>query len=271
MKSKISDYLNLQTQPVATLWSEDPPEEKIQFSPGKRGCVVSLLAAAAKGKVCLVDQDTFGCPGGGVGLGYGNQYLNFPGGVDCFTRFLSSGNQGYAKGEQVAKAMEGKAPAAFIEEFLDGERYIKSPELVEDFIEELGFMDLPKYTVFKPLSLLGEGEEPVSITLFCTPDQISALVVLCNYFQKGIENVIAPFAAGCQSVGILTYKQIHVEQPKAVIGTFDITARQVIKNSLGDNLLSFSLPYALFMKMEGHADESFLTRHNWKNLTLSNG
>ena len=269
MKSKISAFLKLQTQPVATLWSVEAPTEKIQFSPGKRGCVVSLLTAAAKGQVCLVDQDTFGCPGGGVGLGYGNQYENFPGGVDCFTRFLSNGNQGYPKGEQVAKAMEGKAPAHFIEEFLDGERYVETPQLVQDFIEELGFMELPHYTVFKPLDKLEAHEEPVTLTFFCTPDQLSALVVLCNYFQKGIENVIAPFAAGCQSVGILTYRQVNAAQPKAVIGTFDITARQIIKNSLGENLLTFSLPYALFLKMEEHAEKSFLTKNNWKKLVDS--
>jgi uncharacterized protein (DUF169 family) len=266
MQSKISSYLKLQTEPVVTLWTDRLPEKKIQFARGKRGCVMSLLAASAKGRVCVVDKETFGCPGGGVGLGYGNQYENFPGGVDCFTRFLSSGNKGYPKGEGVANHMAGKAPEQFIEEYLDGERYVKSPELVEDFIRELGFMDLPEYTVFKPLSKVEARDTPVSVTFFCNPDQLSALVVLCNYHRKGIENAIAPFSAGCQSVGILTYKQFSAENPKAVIGMFDITARKVIKSTLGDNLLTVSLPFSLFQQMEADADESFLTRENWKDL-----
>ncbi len=266
MESKISSYLGLQSEPVVTLWTETMPEEKIQFSKDRRGCVMSLLAASAKGKICAVDHETFGCPGGGVGLGYGNQYENFPGGVDCFARFLSNGNRGYPKGEGVAAHMQGKAPAHFVEEYLDGERYVKSPELVEDFIRELGFMDIPRITVFKPLSRLNASETPVSVTFFCNPDQLSALVVLCNYHRPGIENAIAPFAAGCQSLGILTYRQVDAENPKAVIGMFDITARKVLKSSLGENLLTVSMPFSLFLQMEAEADESFLTRGNWKSL-----
>jgi hypothetical protein len=266
MESTIVSRLNLPTQPVVTLWTHEPPAEKIQFGKGKRGCIMSLLAASVKGKISLVDRDTFGCPGGGVGLGYGNQYENFPGGVDCFTRFLSSGNKGYPKGEGVAKQMAGLAPEPFIEEYLDGERYIKNPELVEDFIQELGFMEIPEFTVFKPLNKLEEGETPVSITFFCNPDQLSALVVLCNYFRKGIDNAIAPFGAGCHSVGILTYRQLHAESPKAVIGLFDITARKVIKSSLGDNLMTVSMPFTLFLQMEAEAGESFLSKENWKDL-----
>lgn len=42
------------------------------------------LASAAKGKTGVFDRNTFGCQGGGVGLGFGNQYENFMGGIDGF-------------------------------------------------------------------------------------------------------------------------------------------------------------------------------------------
>ncbi len=266
MDSKLSSYLKMRIEPVVTLWSDTAPPEAVRFAKGKRGCLMGLLAAAAKGKVCAVDRETFGCPGGGVALGYGNQYENFPGGVECFTHFLSSGNRGFPKGEAVAAQMAGKAPEHFVKEYLDGERYVKSPPLVDDFIDALGFMDIPHVTVFKPLGALEAGEVPVSITFFCTPDQLSALVVLSNYHRKGIENVVAPFAAGCQSVGILTYRQRDAADPKAVLGLFDISARKVAKSTLGDNLLSVSMPFALFLQLEQEADESFLTKGNWKAL-----
>lgn len=267
MRSKISEYLNLKTEPVVTIWSDEAPEDKIQFQKNKRGCIISLMTAAANGKTAVVDAETFGCPGGGVGLGFGNQYKNFPGGTDCFARFLSNGNKGYPKGEEVADQMSGKAPEHFVHEFLHGERYAKNPEIVEDFMDELGFMDIPaKYTIFKPLSKIEENEKPVSVTIFCNAHQLSGLTVLCNYFRKGVNNVEAPFGAGCQSAGILVYKEQNSENPKGIIGLMDITARNVAKNSLGDNLMSFSMTFDLFRKMEEEAGESFLTTDNWKNL-----
>jgi hypothetical protein len=43
---------------------------------------MNMLASAAKGRTAVFDRETFGCTGGGVGLGFGNQYLNFPGGIN---------------------------------------------------------------------------------------------------------------------------------------------------------------------------------------------
>lgn len=51
----------------------------------------------------VFDRNTFGCWGGGVGLGFGNQYLNFPGGIECFYYFLSNGNENLEFGKRVAK------------------------------------------------------------------------------------------------------------------------------------------------------------------------
>lgn len=267
MKCNMCEYLKLQSEPVATIWTDEAPEDKIQFKKGKRGCVISLMTAAAKGRTAVVDAETFGCPGGGVGLGFGNQYENFPGGIDCFTRFLSYGNKGYPKGEAVAEQMEGKAPENFMHKFIYGERNAKNPEIVEDFINELGFMDIPaKYTVFKPLSKVEENEKPVTITIFCNAHQLTALITLCNYFRKGMHNVEVPFGAGCQSSGILTYKQLDAENPKGIIGLLDVSARKVAKNSVGDNIMSFNMTYDLFKKMDAEAGESFLSGEHWEEL-----
>ena len=56
----------------------------MQFSEGRWGCVMWLLVHAARGKPAVADRKTFGCFGGGVGLGFGNQYKNFPGGEEEF-------------------------------------------------------------------------------------------------------------------------------------------------------------------------------------------
>jgi len=91
MESKIAQALRLKYCPVAIVWTDDKPEKAMDFKEGKWGCVMWMLAAAAKGKTAAFDKNTYGCWGGGVGLGFGNQYLHFPGGIECFYRFLSRG------------------------------------------------------------------------------------------------------------------------------------------------------------------------------------
>ncbi|MCL4195036.1 MAG: DUF169 domain-containing protein, partial [Thermoguttaceae bacterium] len=94
MESKIRKAIRMELEPVALIWADERPEKAMEFVPGKWGCVMFLLAAAAKGKTAVAARETFGCWGGGVGLGFGNQYQLYLGGEECFCRFLSSGNAG---------------------------------------------------------------------------------------------------------------------------------------------------------------------------------
>ena len=78
MNSKISEAMALTYPPVALMWSDQKPETAVQFQEQKWGCIMWLVAAAAKGKTAACDRKTFGCFGGGVGIGFGDQYENFP-------------------------------------------------------------------------------------------------------------------------------------------------------------------------------------------------
>lgn len=268
MESKIARSLNLKYHPVAILWSDDRPEKAMGFKQGKWGCVMWMLAAAAKGRTAAFDEKTYGCWGGGVGLGFGNQYLNFPGGIECFNHFLSTGNENWQKGRDMAEKLGSAAGKEFLEEFRHGEGYMKSPELVKRFIDSLPIMEVPeRYVVFKPLTDLDPTQEqPQVIVFLADPDQLSALVVLASYGGEDNQNVIVPFAAGCQQIGIFPYREARSERPRAVIGLTDLSARKNLKKQLDRNVLSFAVPWRMFEEMEDDVEGSFLQKETWRAL-----
>src|SRR4030042_2117985 len=152
MKSLIAKAIQLKYQPVALVWAKEKPPEALQFQEGKWACVMWLAFSAAKGKAAVADIKTFGCFGGGVGLGFGNQYKNFPGGEEGFCHFLSDGNAKREGGKELAEKIKPFMRAEAYDNFLHGERYIKSPALVKKFIENLPITDISKpYVVFQPL------------------------------------------------------------------------------------------------------------------------
>ncbi len=268
MESQIAKAIRPHYQPVAIIWSDEKPPGAMQFQENKWGCAMWLVAHAAKGKMAVADAGTFGCFGGGVGLGFGNQYKNFPGGEEGFCHFLSSGNELRPGGKELAEKIKPFMRAEAHDNFLHGERYIKTPAQVDTFIKTLPMMEIPtRYVVFKPLADVDEAsEKPQTIIFFVNPDALSALVVLANYGRESNENVIIPFAAGCQTIGIYPYQEAKSAQPRAVVGLTDLSARVYIRKQLGDNLMTFAMPLTLFTEMEQNVAGSFLERHVWRDL-----
>jgi hypothetical protein len=110
-------------------------------------------------------------------------------------------------------------------------------------------------------------EKPQTIIFFVNPDQLSALVVLANYGRGDNENVIIPYAAGCQTIGIYPYREAKSAKPRAVVGLTDLSARVYIRKQLNDpHLMTFAAPFALFEEMEQNVPGSFLERHTWQSL-----
>ncbi len=267
MRSLIAEKLGLEHEPVALLWSDERPAGAVQFKPGRWGCVMFLAAGAARGRTAVVDHETWGCWGGGVGLGFGNCYRQFPGGEGAFARFLSDGNDACAEGRAVAEALAPHVRPEFLDDFVRGERYMASPEVVHRFVDALPITEVPAaYVVLKPLSAVAEDERPVSVTFFADPDQVSALVVLANFDAGEGDRVIAPYAAACQQLGILAYREAEARRPRAVLGLTDLSARENVRRQLGRAVLSFTVPLALLETMESHVDESFLERGTWQRL-----
>jgi len=269
MESKLADALHLKCHPVALLWTDQQPVGAIRFHKEKWGCVMSMFAqAAAEGKTVAFDRDTFGCLGGGVGLGFGNQYQNWRGGIECFYGFLSTGNRGKAGADRIAEEIGHTGRKVAVERFLDGEGFVQSPELAEAFVHHLPIMDIPaRYVVFKPLEAVDDDHEQPQVVIFvATPNQLSALVNLANFARPSSDNVIIPSCAGCQSIGIFPYREGRADKPRAVVGLTDIAARVYTGRTLGYDAFTFAVPFKLFLEIESNISDSFLEKETWSSL-----
>ena len=269
MQSRIASILKLKYQPAALTWSDEKPSGAIEFKADRWGCVMFSLASVVKGKTAVFSRQTYGCWGGGVGLGFGNKYQDFPGGQECFYNFLSSGNKNSEQGRAVGEKIREAGLGEFGDDFMEGERYIKTPDHVRSFVESLPITEVPaKYVVLKPLQEIQEETDNVQVVTFLVDaDQLCALVVLANYGRHSFENVSIPFVAGCQAIALLPYAEALKEEPRAVVGLMDPSARKHLRRMLDRNLMSFSMPLALFREMENNVDDSFLFRNTWQAIT----
>lgn len=269
MESKVAQAIGLKTSPVAIVWSDTKPENALQFKEGRWGCVVSMFATVAtRGKTGVFDRNTYGCWGGGVGLGFGNCYEAFPGGVNGFLGFLADGNEHTEIGRQIGQGLAQAGAKSLAEDFLLGEGYLKTAACTEHFLEALPFRDIPtRYVIVKPLSEVDQEEDNVrSVTFFVEPEPLSALVVLANHSRPERENVGMPYAAACQVMGLLAYRETEQDNPRALVGMTDLSARKNTLVSLGRNIMSFTAPWAVFQRMEEDVDGSFFERETWKEL-----
>ena len=267
MYCKISEVLKMKFEPVAIIWSDEKPENALQFSEHKWGCVMAMFAQAAKGKTAVFDFNTYGCIAASWGLGFGPRLDEFNGGEECFYYFLSSGNENWEEGRKKAEELKPLMRQESYEHFVHGEKYVKSPELVKKWLGNLPIVKTDKkYVIFKPLKEVNENESIQVIIFPVDANQLSALVVLANYARETNENVYAPFAAGCQSVGVLAYAEMNKEFPRAIIGNTDISSRLYSSHLLGTDLLTFAVPYKMYLEMEENVDSSFLRQHQWERL-----
>lgn len=269
MRSAIAEMVGLEHSPVTILWSDVLPEDAVQFKKGRWGCVMAAFGAvAARGKTAAFSSETYGCPGGGVGLGLGDCYADFLGGHEGFYGFLSSGNETAENGKELCELASRFLHGAQLEHFKHGEHYRKSPAVVRKFVETLPMMQpSAKYLIFKPLAQVAPDERPEVVVFIVNPDQLSALMLLANYESEDSMNAIIPQAAGCQSIGIFTFREARSKRPRAVVGLNDPSARLMLR-SLGRDVLTFSVPMALFEQMEINAPGCFLEGGTWRELSV---
>ena len=249
MQSKLVEALCLASSPVAVVLADEMPAGALRFREGVWGCVMATIIAASKGRTAVYDRKTFGCAGGGTGLGFGDQYEQCGLEIDLL---LSTGS-----GEQVRRDSR----------MAEGERFFKSPEQVHRWLETVPFTEVAaEYVVLKPLEQITEDERPEVVLFLVNPDQLSALVTMTDYQRGTGDSVIAGFAAACQPI-LFALNEAKRERPRGVIGFFDISQRMRVAR----DVLSFTVPFELLLEMESNVEGSFLEMEDWLKLKERQG
>jgi uncharacterized protein (DUF169 family) len=246
MQCRLAEALGVKHAPVAIILTDQRPTEGTQFKPGSMGCVASMLLTAAKGRTVFFDRDTFGCPGGGAGLGFGDCYarMGFP-----IEQLLSTGG--------TAQLASGQAY-----DMGEGERFHRTPAITRRWLGEFPFRQIETaYVVAKPLADAGTDEAVALVYWLVNPDQLAALVTLAGFERGSVDTATAPWGAACQAIAY-AYAEAARPEPRGVIGFFDISRRHQVDREI----LSFTAPYALHREMEAAAPDSFLETEAWREL-----
>jgi Uncharacterised ArCR, COG2043 len=218
--------------PLVFFYDDNPSDVKIMHEPKGWHCFIDNLRAVRRGRSLAFDTSALPCRGARRYLGFSSE--RFP----KFDYFLSCG-----LGDEI-----------------EGERYKKSPELVRQLM--YNFKDLPatsRYIVFKRWDELTENDEPEGVVFFAHPDILSGLFTLANFDRPDADGVFTPFSSGCGSIVRLVRLEATRENPRAVLGMFDVSARMSVKS----NLLSFGVPLERLRQMAVNMDESFLITDSW--------
>jgi len=268
MESKIVRNLQPEFETIVLLRNDEKPEDAMQASKGKYFCVMSLITQAiTKGKTVVFDRETYGCPGASAGLGFGDGYKNALGGHETFASFFAKGIED-AENKEKYKTLARKMNPHVQRKLIEGERFHCTKEKAYKWItEDLPIFDFQeKYCIIKPLKDLNKNETPQSVIFTVNPIQLTALMTLAGAIKEGINETVTPQGAACQMIGAYVFKEAMSTDPRAVLGMIDLAARQNVRKILPDNVLTYAVPWKLFLELENEAEYGIFKSPLWLDL-----
>ncbi len=229
------EALGLRESPLGVYYTNEKPDG-FTPKPGIQTCMIGFLQnARRKEETVYFDKTHFGCPGGAYYMGF----IESP--MPHIEYFLSCGIPGQ----------------------MEGERYIKTPELARGYFEKMKPKPAPAiYCVFKPIEKFQGDEAPGVIVFFGTPDILSGLFTLINYALERTDSVLTPFGSGCSTILTIPLKEAEREEPHAILGMFDVSARPMVEKEV----LTLAMPYSIFLRLLQDVSGSFLETESWKKV-----
>jgi hypothetical protein len=119
-----------------------------------------------------------------------------------------------------------------------------------------------EFLVWQRVQDLDDDMEVETVNLWVTGHSLAALVTLANYDRATNDNVVIPFASGCQGIWTIPFKQQLEQLPKAVVGGMDPAMRWC----LPPEVVSFAVPAERLVEMAGNVCGSFLEDDGWNDL-----
>ncbi len=221
-------------EPLPITFELSSDTRNIQMARSSEGwrCFVCDLTKVRNGTALAFDANSIPCRGGKRYCGYEPE--TFP----DFRYFLSYG-------------IEGK---------LEGERYKKTPELVDEWQKDIHVIpSTGKYLIFKRWDLLDEEDNPDVVIFFTRGEALSGLFTLANFDRADPFGVIMPMGAGCSSLVHYPWHEGQSADPKAVVGMMDPSARPCVPL----DSMTCAVPMKKFTRMVRDMDESFLITPTW--------
>jgi len=228
-------YFNCAELPITFYYIGEEGHAELAKPSAPFRCVIGALSKVRAGASLSFNSKAVGCFGGKRYLGFREKIM--PG----FNHFLSCGVPGV----------------------VEGERYKKSPELVQEMLNHAPAFKAPgRFIVFKRWDKLEESDAPEVVIFFAKPDVMAGLFTLANFDEAESNGVFAPFGSGCASIVYYPYLESLSQRPRGVIGMFDVSARPFVP----EDMLTFSIPMVKFARMIDNMEESFLMTNSWKKI-----
>lgn len=134
------------------------------------------------------------------------------------------------------------------------------PELAAAALAQLPALPVKgENLIFKRWDKLEAEDMPEVVIFFVSADILSGLFTLACFDNVAPDAVIAPFGAGCASIIYHPYREQLDGTNRAVLGSFDPSARKCMK----PDLLFFAIPFNKFKSMVSQMEESFLKTATW--------
>ena len=203
------------------------PEDSIELQKNKRTCMFKHIEDVTKGNKICFSQNSSGCRGAACYFGFtqpNEKAGGFLASEEMFKENIAYGNEFYNQ-------IEAEEPQK-------------------------------KYLILSKLEQIEDNICIEVVNCWVNPLSLSGLVALSNFDSPENNNVIVPFASGCQSMWTIPYKEKNKKQPRATVGALDPAMRKYIAS---DTML-FSVPSNRFNSMAENIKKSFASENKWLTL-----